>query len=239
MVMMLGILAFALLFTAIMNYILITISSIVNRTKEVAVHKSYGASETNIHSMVLSETLVHMVCSIMVSIFLIFLCRDIIYDLLDVSVETLLLSKGALVLLGGCVIVFLVTGLVPGCLFARIPVAAAFRNFRESRRVWKLCLLFLQFIAAGLLVTLLLIVGRQHAYMVNSDPGYSYDRLAYCSISAIDSTTRYKVLDEVMRLPEVEAGRLPIRYLFGRCRAIISLYRSRKRNFLILQTSIG
>lgn len=78
--MMLGILAFALLFTAIMNYILITISSIVNRTKEVAVHKSYGASETNIHSMVLSETLVHMVCSIMVSIFLIFLCRDIIYD---------------------------------------------------------------------------------------------------------------------------------------------------------------
>ena len=37
MVMMLGILAFALLFTAIMNYILITISSIVNRTKEVAV----------------------------------------------------------------------------------------------------------------------------------------------------------------------------------------------------------
>ena len=188
-----------------MNYILITISSIVNRTKEVAVHKSYGASETNIHSMVLSETLVHMVCSIMVSIFLIFLCRDIIYDLLDVSVETLLLSKGALVLLGVCVIVFLVTGLVPGCLFARIPVAAAFRNFRESRRVWKLCLLFLQFIAAGLLVTLLLIVGRQHAYMVNSDPGYSYDRLAYCSISAIDSTTRYKVLDEVMRLPEVEA----------------------------------
>lgn len=237
--MMLGILAFALLFTAIMNYILITISSIVNRTKEVAVHKSYGASETNIHSMVLSETLVHMVCSIMVSIFLIFLCRDIIYDLLDVSVETLLLSKGALVLLGVCVIVFLVTGLVPGCLFARIPVAAAFRNFRESRRVWKLCLLFLQFIAAGLLVTLLLIVGRQYAYMVNSDPGYSYDRLAYCSISAIDSTTRYKVLDEVMRLPEVEAVStsysLPFWSMSGNN---IALPESEKELF-ILQTSIG
>ena len=79
-----------------MNYILITISSIVNRTKEVAVHKSYGASETNIHSMVLSETLVHMVCSIMVSIFLIFLCRDIIYDLLDVSVETFVIIQRGL-----------------------------------------------------------------------------------------------------------------------------------------------
>ena len=40
---------------------------------------------------------------------------------------------------------------------------------------------------------------------MNSNPGYSYDRLAYCSISAIDSTTRYKVLDELMRIPEVEA----------------------------------
>lgn len=206
MVMMLGILAFTLLFTAVMNYILITISSIVNRTKEVAVHKSYGASETNIHSMVLSETLVHMACSIVVSIFLIFLCRDIIQDLLDVPVETLLFSKGALVLLAVCVVVFLVTGLVPGSLFARIPVAAAFRNFRESRRIWKLCLLFLQFIAAGLLVTLLLVVGKQHMYMVNSDPGYSYDRLAYCSIAGVDSTTRYKVLDEVMRLPEVKSA---------------------------------
>ncbi|WP_293671963.1 FtsX-like permease family protein [uncultured Parabacteroides sp.] len=205
MVMMLAILALALLFTAVMNYILIAISSIVNRTKEIAVHKSYGASEGNIHNMMMSETLVHMVCSIVLAVFLIFLGRDMIHDLLDVSVEGLLLSKGALILLAVCVVVFLVTGFVPGALFARIPVAAAFRNFRESRRVWKLGLLFLQFIAAGFLVTLLLIVGRQHIFMVNSNPGYSYDRLAYCSISGTDSTTRYKMLDELMRIPEVEA----------------------------------
>lgn len=205
MVMMLAILALALLFTAVMNYILIAISSIVNRTKEVAVHKSYGASEGNIHNMMMSETLVHMVCSIVLAVFLIFLGRDMIHDLLDVSVEGLLFSKGALILLAVCVIVFLVTGFVPGALFARIPVAAAFRNFRESRRVWKLGLLFLQFIAAGFLVTLLIIVGRQHIFMVNSNPGYSYDRLACCSISGTDSTTRYKVLDELMRIPEVEA----------------------------------
>ena len=113
-----------------------------------------------------------MVCSIMVSIFLIFLCRDIIYDLLDVSGETLLLSKGALVLLADCVIEFLVRGVLPVSLFARIPVDAKLSIFRASRRVWKLCLLFLQIIAAGLLVTLLLIIGRQHTYMANSDPRY-------------------------------------------------------------------
>ena len=69
--------------------------------------------------------------------------------------------------------------------------------------------------------------------------GYSYDRLAYCSISAIDSTTRYKVLDEVMRLPEVEAVStsysLPFWSMSGNN---IALPESEKELF-ILQTSIG
>ena len=72
----------------------------------------------------------------------------LIEDLLGVSPETLLLSEGAVVLLGVCAAVFLATGLVPGILFARIPVTSAFRRSRESRRIWKLSLLFLQFAAA-------------------------------------------------------------------------------------------
>lgn len=204
MIVMLALLAFALLFTAVMNYILIAISSIVNRTKEVAVHKSYGASERNIHSMIMSETLVHMLCSLVLALFIIFLSQDLIEELLNVSVGALLFSKGSLVLLGVCAVVFLVTGFVPGALFARIPVAAAFRNFKESKRIWKLGLLFLQFTATGLLVTLLFIIGKQYSFMVNDNPGYAYERLAYSDISGVDSTTRYKILDELMRLPEVE-----------------------------------
>ena len=204
MMMMLAVLAFALLFTAVMNYILIAISSIVNRTKEVAVHKSYGASEGNIYSMIMSETFVHMMISLLLAIFIIFLCQDVIEDLLGVSVANLLLSKGAWLLLMICAVVFLLTGYVPGFLFARIPVASAFRNFRESKRVWKLGLLFLQFIAAGLLVTLLMNVIRQHQFMIHDDPGYAYDRLAYCNIAGLDSTNRSKVSQELMRMPEVE-----------------------------------
>lgn len=205
MMMMLAILSLALLFTAVMNYILIAISSIVNRTKEIAVHKSYGASEGNIHNMIMSETFVHMVISILLAVFLIFVCRDVIEDLLGVSVRSLFLSEGVVILLGICLLVFLATGIVPGILFARIPVASAFRTFKESRRIWKLGLLFLQFIAAGMLVSLLIVVGRQYQFMVNDHPGYSYDRLAFCSMSAIDSTLRTKLLDEVQRIPEVEA----------------------------------
>ncbi|RHJ78896.1 ABC transporter permease [Parabacteroides sp. AM08-6] len=204
MMLMLSVLAFALLFTAVMNYILIAISSIINRTKEVAVHKSYGASEKNIHSMIMSETFVHMLIALALAVFLIFLCQDVVKELLNVSVSALFYSKGTLLLLAVCVVVFFLTGFVPGVLFARIPVAAAFRNFRESKRIWKLCLLFFQFVAGGLLVSLLLVVTRQHTYMVNSNPGYSYEKLAYCDISGLDSTARAKVIEEMRRLPEIE-----------------------------------
>jgi putative ABC transport system permease protein len=55
----------------------------------------------------------------------------------------------------------------------RIPVAAAFRDFRESRRSWKLGHLFIQFMAAAFLMLLLIVIGRQYRLMVNDNPGYA------------------------------------------------------------------
>lgn len=204
MFVMLTILASALLFTAMMNYILIALSSLAGRSKEIALHKSYGASGSDVLRLTMTETLLHMAVSVVLAIVLIFLCRGLIEDLLGVSPETLLLSEGAVVLLGVCAAVFLVTGLVPGILFARIPVTSAFRRSRESRRIWKLSLLFLQFAAAGLLVSLLIAIGRQHRFMLDSDPGYSFDRLAFCPVSGQDSATRVRIVEEIGKLPEVE-----------------------------------
>lgn len=204
MFVMLTILASALLFTAMMNYILIALSSLAGRSKEIALHKSYGASGSDVLRLTMTETLLHMVVSMVLAIVLIFLCRGLIEDLLGVSPETLLLSEGAVVLLGVCAAVFLVTGLVPGILFARIPVISAFRRSRESRRIWKLSLLFLQFAAAGLLVSLLIAIGRQHRFMLDSDPGYSFDRLAFCPVPGQDSAARVRIVEEIGKLPEVE-----------------------------------
>ena len=156
MTVMLAILAFALLFTAVMNYILIAISAIVNRSKEIALTKSYGASGTDIHRMTMSETLVHMILSLTLAVLLILACRDTVEGLLNVSLAALFFSKGAFILSGICAIVFFVTGFVPGMLFARIPVASAFRNFKENQRHWKQGLLFMEFTASALLVSLLI-----------------------------------------------------------------------------------
>ena len=60
MALILSFIAFVLIFTAVMNYILIVISSIVNRTKEMAVRKCYGASGKDIQGMALSEVGTHV-----------------------------------------------------------------------------------------------------------------------------------------------------------------------------------
>lgn len=205
MVLLLSLLAFALLFTAVMNYVLLVISDTVNRSKEIAVHKCYGASEKNIHGIVFSEAIIHVFLAVLLAVGLILLFRGTVQDLVEASVGALFVSKGSFWLFAICLVILLVSGLVPGSLYARIPVASAFRNFRENRRLWKLGLLFMQFIAAGFLVSLLAVIGKQYDYMKNDRPGYAYDKLAYCSLAGVDSTARRKIIEEVSRLPEVKA----------------------------------
>ncbi|MDH6342077.1 putative ABC transport system permease protein [Parabacteroides sp. PFB2-12] len=200
---LLGLLAFALLATAILNYVLIVISSLVSRSKEMAVHKCYGASEPNILKRMLVETCVDLFASLLLAAVLIFVFQGNIKSLLNQEISVLFNAQSLWVLAGVCVVVFLVSGLLPGYLFSRIPVAAAFRNYSENRRFWKLGLLFVEFIAAGFFAVLLLVIVRQYNFMVNDDTGYNADQIAYCELSGVNRELRQKALDEVGRLAEV------------------------------------
>ncbi|MDR2120183.1 MAG: ABC transporter permease [Tannerella sp.] len=201
---LLAILAFVLIFTAVMNYVLIVISSLVGRTREMAVNKCYGASEANIYGKMLAETFADLTVSLLLAAGLLYACRGIVEDLLGAEIETLFNLRSAVWLAAVCLVVFLVSGLAPGYSFARVPVAAAFRNYRENKRVWKLALLFFQIACAGFLFSLLVVIARQYAHMIQSNPGYEYEQLAYSSLSGVPEEQRRKVIEEVARLPEVD-----------------------------------
>lgn len=214
---LLSLLAFALILTAVMNYVLIVVSSIINRSKEVAVYKCFGASSRNIHGMVFSEALLHVLIALVLAVLLIYCFRGTVEELLDASLQALFLSKGVAWLVAICAFVLLVTGLVPGYLYARIPVASVFRRYRESKRLWKLGLLCVQFMAAGFLVTLLAVIGKQYHRMTNDNPGYDCTDIAFCPLQGTDSTARRKAIDEVLRLPEVQSATSCYQLLFDGC----------------------
>ena len=216
---MLIFMAIILISIAVLNYILVVISTLIGRAKEVAVHKCYGASGKNIFGMILSESFLHLLLSLLLAAFLIVIFKGKIEDLLSASLSALFTLPTMSILLAICVVVFAVTGFVPTWLFMRIPVATAFRSVKESKRYWKLCLLFVQFVATAYLVALLITISRQYDTMISSHPGYAYENLVYCNTRGVDSQVRDRAMAELRRLPQVQmvscSTELPFSYPSG------------------------
>ena len=199
-----GIIAFVLLFTSVMNYLLIIVGNLVGRSREMAVRKCYGAESKNIHAIIFSEALVHVGLAVVLAAVLVFLCKGTIENFLSAPVSTLVLNRGSWILVAICILVLLVGGLLPGWLYNKIPVAIAFRGYNENRNRWKLGLLGIQFVISGLLFSLLYIVNGQYQLMLGLNPGYDYDHVAIVSIDASNRDQRNQCLAEIRRMPNVK-----------------------------------
>ena len=199
-----GIIAFVLLFTSVMNYLLIIVGNLVGRSREMAVRKCYGAEPKNIHAIIFSEALVHVGLAVVLAAVLVFLCKGTIENFLSAPVSTLVLNRGSWILVAICILVLLVGGLLPGWLYNKIPVAIAFRGYNENRNLWKLGLLGIQFVISGLLFSLLYIVNGQYQLMLGINPGYDYDHVAIVSIDASNRDQRNQCLAEIRRMPNVK-----------------------------------
>lgn len=196
----LGIIAFVLLFTSVMNYLLIIVGNLVTRSREMAVRKCYGAEPKNIHAIIFSEALVHVGLAVILAAVLVFLCKGTIENFLSAPISTLVFNRGSWILVSICLLVLLVGGLVPGWLYNKIPVAIAFRGYNENRNRWKLALLGVQFVISGLLFSLLFVVNCQYSLMVNMDPGYDYENVAIVHVDAINGDQRSRCLSEIKRM---------------------------------------
>lgn len=199
-----SIVAFVLLFTSVMNYLLIIVGNLVSRSREMAVRKCYGAKPKNIHAIIFSEALVHVGLAVVLAAVLVFLCKGTIENFLSAPVSTLVLNRGSWILVVICLLVLLIGGFVPGWLYNKIPVAIAFRGYNENRNRWKLALLGIQFVISGLLFSLLYIINNQYQLMLSTNPGYDYDNVAIVSVDGINRDQRNQCLAEIKRMPNVK-----------------------------------
>ena len=185
-VILLSIVAALLILISLLNYILIVISSLVKRSKEVGVRKCYGAESKHIYGMLSKEALLHIALSLALAAAIIFAGRSIIENLLGVPFQTLLVPRSILAI--GLVILFVlvISIVVPAELYKRIPVDAALKNYTENSRRWKLGLLGVQVLINVFLVVMMLIIGRQYQKVSNSNPGYDYENLFYIDIFGSD-----------------------------------------------------
>ncbi len=176
------IVALVMLFTAVMNYILVVISSLVARARLVALRKVLGAPRREFYLKTLAEAFVHLLLALLIMALLLWAGQDWTRDLMGISVATLFSSQTYVILGVVCLVVLLCCGLLPGFIYARIPLAYAYRLYSESKRVWKLSLLAFQFVLSTMLLCILSTIYRQYDYMLHKDMGYEYADVAYIPI---------------------------------------------------------
>ena len=200
-----SILAAVLIGCAVMNYLLLVIGGISQRAKEMAVHQCYGAEARHIYQKVLTESVIHLLLSLTLAALLLFLFKDTIEELVGAPlIELLLTGSNIWLIVSTCLVVLLITGLVPSWIYTHIPLAAAFKNYNHSHRIWKLLLLGLQFASATFLIILLIVVGRQYRMMVNDDPGYDYSTLGSLLVDGVSIDQRQLAMDELRKLSSVK-----------------------------------
>ena len=173
-----SILALAILFVAALNYVLISISSLTYRAKAVGVHKCSGASGGTVFSMFLLETGIIIVLALVLMGLILLNFQEFIEDTTAAKLSVLFAPDRIWVPLAVVLVLFVVGGVLPGRLFARIPVSQVFRRYTEGKKGWKRPLLFIQFAGVAFICGLMYVVMAQYNYVKDKDMGYNPQRVA-------------------------------------------------------------
>lgn len=200
-----SILGFAILFIAGLNYVLISISSLSYRAKSVGVHKCSGASGGKIFGMFLLETGIIIVAALLLMVLIMINFRDFVEDTVVLKLSTLLAPERIWVPLLVVLGLFIVGGILPGRLFARIPVSQVFRRYTEGKKGWKRPLLFVQFAGVAFISGLMCVVMAQYQYVLKKDMGYNPKQMAVGNAYWDTEGTRDAAYQFFKGLPYVEA----------------------------------
>ena len=198
------VMGFSILFIAALNYALISISSLSRRAKAVGVQKCSGASGAGIFGMFLAETALIILLSLCVMAFLLFAFQDFVEDTASTRLHNLLTWQRAWVPALTVLLLFVVGGVLPGHLFARIPVTQVFRRYTEGKKGWKRPLLFVQFAGVAFICGVMAMVTAQYSYVMNKDMGFRTEGVATSWI-AFENEAEYTGAENFFRgLPYVE-----------------------------------
>ena len=211
MIFILSAIAFAVLLVSILNYILLTLSALVNRAKTSAIYKTFGANAGNLKLMILSETSLLFIISLLCAFMIILTLKPLAEAQIGHPLSAALNPYVIWPLLSIMVILVLLISYLPGRFFAGIPVATVFRNYHQKGNKWKLVLLSLQFAGATFILTVLVIVTLQYDKLRNADHGYRTEGVYFGSTSGMLGNKLSSVLNELRAIPQVETVGLGFR----------------------------
>ncbi len=194
----------AVLIIALLNYVLMTLASMVNRRKGAAIRKCYGANAGQIQGMMIWETFIYLFVSLAVAVLLLAVCRTPLEQLVEVPLLHLISWRLAVLLTVLLVVATFFMGWIPGWILSKTPVMNIFRRAVAHNRAWKLGLLAVEFAAATFLFAMLAITGLQYRHMVVRDAGYNPQGVYYASLTTLEPAKLKTAIAELEQMPEFE-----------------------------------
>ena len=208
----LGFLGFAIFFVSAMNYILISIATLSHRAKAVGVHKCSGAGEGQVFTMFMLETVAMVLAAAVLSVLLLWLFGGVVEELLGTPLASLFTWQTLWVPLLTVAVLVVVAGVLPGRMFARIPVTQVFRRYTDGKKGWKRGLLAVQFAGVSCVLGLLMVTALQYNMLMHRDMGFRMEGLVQAECW-MDVERAQGVSDYLRRQPYVEGwdstGRSP------------------------------
>lgn len=207
---LLGAIGFVAMLMACLNYVLLTISSLSERSKTIAMLRCNGAKRTNVFMMLLVETLLILLAAIVLSVFII-LCLSREISQLFFDIKVLFALERIWIPMLVCLVAFLVAALIPAAIFSSVKLQYAFRGGAENRAWWKKTLLFVQVACTTGIVIFLGITARQSSYVLTADHGYKYDKIMTVCIPGTTST-QLTIREELLKQTCVEDVAISLGY---------------------------
>lgn len=202
------VLGLAILLIATLNYVLVSIASLSRRAKAIGVHKCSGASAGGIMGMFFIETLLILLAALGVMAVVLYAFSDFVEDVTSAPLHLLFSPERLWVPALVVGFLFVVGGVLPGRLFAKIPVTQVFRRYVEGKKGWKRPLLFVQFAGVAFLCGVMCVVTAQYSYVMSRDLGYRPERLAlgYATFSHEEREAAYQFFKGLPYVEEVSSA---------------------------------
>ncbi|HKI88932.1 MAG TPA: FtsX-like permease family protein, partial [Draconibacterium sp.] len=217
LIIILGIIALGILSIAMVNFINLTITNSLGRTKEIGVKKVVGAGKGFLVRQIITESLMVSFMALLIGYFLAVLFLPEFNQLYDTKLYISFRQNNLLlpVLLAIWLLVGLLSGLAPALFWSRMNSMESLR--RQNVKGGKIgmvrySLVVVQFVIAIVLISGTFLVRKQIHYMVNHDPKFDGENVVVAQLTnwqykdlAAASQKYKRIADEMESSPFVES----------------------------------
>lgn len=217
---LLGLLALIVILVAVVNYILLSVSTLLSKARLVGIHKVNGAGEKDIFRMFMWETGYLVIAALVVASGVLLYVSPWLETHLGLSMWDMIRWYSVAIVAAVCGILLLLAGIVPARIFARLPVMQSGFKIQRGSGHWKPLLLGTQFMMTAFLLAFLFILNGQYHLLLNKDLGYRPENLFFTYLKNHDGPREaIRLKEELLRLPFVKGVTLtddvPYNGLYG------------------------